>query len=434
MAAEAGITCRPVGVEAPNAMSVGERYHAPLRKTFLKLQGTYGMKVLDEEMDEPPKGPGRPRKNPKKILRDIGPDDEYLLSIAVMSINSTVGPEGICPTLLVFGAMPKLLFQDLYLLHFHPELSFHILSYGDKNLVYHDITKRWEPRTFVSRNENTILVLEPDGDTQPYSINLVSDFKEGTYLPRPDLYGFVEEGSKENHETILPTALPDEFIQDIADIDDEDDAQPQLQLDTRTGNPASPYDQIKIGDLHDSDINEMMFFDNGEKQPETPDELEYELAETLYTMILKKNSDQIKNFTDVIKLRNMTIIRAKLILSIKYPGTPIERKKARIVSQAIGKRDRDKSMLMTYSPTVNKSSVRLILSIAGGKKLPVFLRDISLAYVSTNTKLLREVYLIPPKELGLDPDILWLALKPLYGLLRVVFTGSRHTSLTTPTS
>ncbi len=37
-----------------------------------------------------------------------GVDDEYLLAISVMCINSTNGPEGICPTLLVFGAMPKI--------------------------------------------------------------------------------------------------------------------------------------------------------------------------------------------------------------------------------------------------------------------------------------------------------------------------------------
>ena len=33
MAAEAGVACRPVGVESPNAMSLRERYTAPLRKS-----------------------------------------------------------------------------------------------------------------------------------------------------------------------------------------------------------------------------------------------------------------------------------------------------------------------------------------------------------------------------------------------------------------
>ncbi len=58
VAAEAGITSRPVAIEKPNAMSLGERYHAPLRKTFFKLKETYGVKPLSEDM-EVWRGPSR---------------------------------------------------------------------------------------------------------------------------------------------------------------------------------------------------------------------------------------------------------------------------------------------------------------------------------------------------------------------------------------
>ncbi len=111
----------------------------------------------------------------------------------------------------------------------------------------------------------------------------------------------------------------------------------------------------------------------------------------------------------------MPIIRVKLILAVKEPGEPEERKKARIVAQAVRSKDWDKWMLMTYSQTVGRSSVRVILSVATGQKLPIFTRDIIQAYVSTNTKLLREVFLIPPKELGMDPDVIWEVERPLYG-------------------
>lgn len=47
MSAEFGISCRPVGFEAENAMSVVERYHKPLRDTYLKLQETYKMVPLN---------------------------------------------------------------------------------------------------------------------------------------------------------------------------------------------------------------------------------------------------------------------------------------------------------------------------------------------------------------------------------------------------
>ena len=98
MAAKVGILCRQVGFEAANAMSVGERYRKPLRDTFLKLQSTYKLKPLTDNVEVITTG----RKLEKtKQPRPIDVDDKYILEIAKMTINSTVGPESICPTILV---------------------------------------------------------------------------------------------------------------------------------------------------------------------------------------------------------------------------------------------------------------------------------------------------------------------------------------------
>lgn len=56
-------------------------------------------------------------------------------------------------------------------------------------MVYRETSNRWEPKTFVSRNENNVLVKEPDGSIQPYCISKVSELSEVVYLPRPDIYG-----------------------------------------------------------------------------------------------------------------------------------------------------------------------------------------------------------------------------------------------------
>lgn len=90
MAAEAGIPCRPVGVQAPNQMSVCERYYTPLRKNFEKLEITYGLPPLEEEVEVRPV-PRRPRKSVHKgykNIRMLTVNDEYLLLISVMCINS----------------------------------------------------------------------------------------------------------------------------------------------------------------------------------------------------------------------------------------------------------------------------------------------------------------------------------------------------------
>ncbi len=110
LTAEAGITCRSIGVESPHEMVVGERYHGPLRTTFLKLQEAYGIKPFDTEaaLDvEQDATVARRGKRLKRVTKPHGVSEEYLMAIAVTCINSTVGPEGICRTLLVFGAKPK---------------------------------------------------------------------------------------------------------------------------------------------------------------------------------------------------------------------------------------------------------------------------------------------------------------------------------------
>ncbi len=113
MAAEAGTTSRPVGIEAPNAMSVGEGCHAPLRKTFIKLKESYGIDPLAKEVETTSETLfGRQKSVSKRISRPTGVDDGYLLAVSIMCINSTEGCEGIFPTLLVFGAMPKIPLPD----------------------------------------------------------------------------------------------------------------------------------------------------------------------------------------------------------------------------------------------------------------------------------------------------------------------------------
>lgn len=112
MAAEAGIRCRPVGCEAANAMGVGERYHGPLRRTFLKLQTSYNMKPLSSMIKVPTAGPSdRPLKERyknKTLARKDEQDDKFLFVPSLMAVNATVGPEGRGPFLLVFRATPKI--------------------------------------------------------------------------------------------------------------------------------------------------------------------------------------------------------------------------------------------------------------------------------------------------------------------------------------
>lgn len=73
------IATKPVPVESPNSMTYVERYHVPLRRAF-------------------------------KIMKAEAPNlnEESLLQSSVKAINDSVGPDGLVPTLLVYGALPRL--------------------------------------------------------------------------------------------------------------------------------------------------------------------------------------------------------------------------------------------------------------------------------------------------------------------------------------
>lgn len=73
-----GIELQISGVESHNSIGVGERYHEPLRQVFDKV-------LTDHPTIDP----------------EIG------LRLAVKALNDTTGPDGIVPSLLVFGSLPS---------------------------------------------------------------------------------------------------------------------------------------------------------------------------------------------------------------------------------------------------------------------------------------------------------------------------------------
>jgi hypothetical protein len=75
-----------VPVEAHNSIGKVEKYYTPLRRVY---------KIIRTE------------------LKEEGIDDEVCLQMAVKAINDTVGPNGLVPTLLVFGAYPRMTSADL---------------------------------------------------------------------------------------------------------------------------------------------------------------------------------------------------------------------------------------------------------------------------------------------------------------------------------
>lgn len=70
---------REAPVETPGDIGTVRRYHAPLRLYFEMI----------------------------RVETERGLSDSQSLNMEVLAVNSTVGPEGLCPMRLVFGAIPK---------------------------------------------------------------------------------------------------------------------------------------------------------------------------------------------------------------------------------------------------------------------------------------------------------------------------------------
>jgi di/tripeptidase len=85
VASSMSIEVKEVPVEAHNSVGLVERYHAPLRRAY---------EMLREE------------------LKDEHVDREMILQMAVKAVNDSAGPDGIVPTLLVFGSYPRMTEMD----------------------------------------------------------------------------------------------------------------------------------------------------------------------------------------------------------------------------------------------------------------------------------------------------------------------------------
>jgi hypothetical protein len=91
-----GVVLQLSGIESHNSLGAGERYHSPLRRIYDKNIFKY------------------PRLDPSLALK-----------LAVKSISDTQGPEGLAPSLLVFGVLPhfpgsKTLFPNQKIAHGRP--------------------------------------------------------------------------------------------------------------------------------------------------------------------------------------------------------------------------------------------------------------------------------------------------------------------------
>jgi hypothetical protein len=114
------------------------------------------------------------------------------------------------------------------------------------------------------------------------------------------------------------------------------------------------------------------------------------------------------------------IFNSQFVDEIKNPGTDKAFEKLRLVVQAYN--DQGKDLVLTQSPTIQRISQRIILALSAilqNESTSLYLRDISQAYVQSDTRLNRDFYVRPPAELQLNKGTILKVVKPLYGVPEV---------------
>ncbi|KAI0999169.1 hypothetical protein K3495_g9027 [Podosphaera aphanis] len=398
-----GITCVQAPVESHNSIGKVERYHAPLRRAFEIITNELGITVS----------------------RDVR------LQMAVKACNDTVGPDGLVPTLLVYGAFPRMTHDsppsqkmvqraaavnkamtelrnlmakrkvnDALNTRNGPNTTATLpaaLAIGEEVLVYREPGKWTGPYKVLATADNEITVDTVDGALK-FRVTMVKP-----YYRHPDAITLEDVSSNIPETTNDDSSLPFEY--------------PVVEQPRRRGR-ARKIRTTYLSDKERSDLELAMKLriEGIITTPGTPFEAsdDKELKGLFETVVLKpiQFDERLHGSTRIFKSRMMREIKGK--------NTDAPYEKSRLVVQ--GYNDIDKFQILTQSPTIQRSSQRLLLALTPALRLRnnciLASRDITQAYPQSKTTLERQVFVHLPVELKdkfAEGTILHV-IKPLYGI------------------
>ena len=435
-AANMGIIVKNAPVEAHHSIGMVERYHGPLRRVY------------------------------SIIITEIpGIEADLALQMSFKAINDSVGPNGLVPTLLVFGAYPRMTELDapspsitqramamkkamdevrkctasrqvndaLNTRNGPSTASVHDLPINSPVLVYREgkasQSGEWKgPYNLLSIQGESVIIELPHGPTKfrstsikPYFIDgqePIPDSPSSTQVPPAEEAPPAETGPPETPQTetspaditpIEPAAKsPSATLASLALVK-RGRGQPRKYLEQ--ANIAAPSDICFLMDEFDVFINK-----NSDAHP-----AQYTASrQKEITGLLEKGVFKVVTSKDVPS--NARIFNSRFVDEVKNAGTDKAYEKSRLVVQAYN--DQEKDLVLTQSPTIQRVSQRLIVCLAAmlqdNNNIKLYLRDITQAYVQSTSELNRDFYIQPPLELisllGAKSDCIVKVMKPLYGV------------------
>ena len=411
-AKEQGVTTKDVPVEAHNSVGIVERYHGPVRRAY---------KIISEE------------------LPDLGEDSA--LQMAFKAINDSAGPDGLVPTLLVFGAYPRMSEHDA------PSPTVRQRSLALKkamNEIYKLRAKRQVNDALKQRNgPNTDMVksLPLNSDVLVWrevpGANKLGKWT-GPYplisVDREECIIDLSSGPTKFRTTVVKPYHRDDDTEDTGEPEEEEEGPPVMQPVQQPLQPvAQPLQQtlqepIRRGrgrprkhPLPIPTVNTMDIVTEIEIFIGDPDRKNLSSHEALYEQSRLKEINGLmdRDVFEFIKTADLPpkvrLFNSRFVDEIKNKDTDKAFEKSRLVIQAYN--DAGKSCVLTQSPTIQRVSQRIVLSIAA--ILPEYslcLRDITQAYTQSTTKLNRDFYVRPPANVAQWEGLYLKVIKPLYGV------------------
>lgn len=419
-----GVECKQVPVEAHSAIGKVERAHFLLRRAYSIIKAEIGSFTRKEAM----------------------------LQMACAGLNNSVGPNGLVPTLLVFGAYPRMTEESppststYQRAQAYDKAMKEITRLNAKRQVNEALNTRNGPQTTEVLSlplQSEVLVYREDGHWDgPFKILSISDpdivvqtvsgpvkFRAThckAYHRDPDTsldFSTIERQVPQEPDQHNPAPLVVENPmlrrgrgrpkgsknrkRSVAADDDDEEYRPGMQYHTTW---------VTRKEESDMALALQLRAEGKITAPGAPFE---ESTKTEIDALLGADALKMTNERDFAG-QPVVKFKTRMVHEVKDKTSDKPREKTRLVAQGWG--DLGKDWILTQSPTIQRISQRLIVIMAiclmTGTDVTLNLRDITQAYIQSSTNLQRIVLLELPKELKdkYPPGTVMWCIKPLYGI------------------